>query len=148
MDLNIIKKELEKLVDKAYKKDEVPVGCLFIKNDKIVLKTYNKRHKKNSILAHAEALGILKLSKKYKSWRLEDIIVYSTLEPCLMCISILMQARIKKLYYFIDDEKNGSVNSVIKINEYKFSNNISIEKLQSHNYFKKILQKFFKNKRK
>lgn len=147
MDLIRIEEELKKLVDKAYKKDLVPIASIFIKNEKIILKTYNKRHKKQDILAHAETIGILKLAKKHKSWRLEDIEVYSTLEPCLMCISILMQARIKKLYYFNTDEKNGAVESIINIKDYKFSNNIEIEKLKENEYFKSILKKFFKNKR-
>lgn len=147
MDLKIIQEELKKLVDKAYKKDSVPIASLFIKDNKIILKTYNKRHKKQDILAHAETLGILKLSKKFKSWRLEDIEVYSTLEPCLMCISILMQSRIKKLYYFNKDEKNGAVESILNIKNYKFTNSIEIEKLSENSYFKDILKKFFKNKR-
>ena len=87
-----------KLAKKAYKKGEVPVGAIVVKDGKILSKAYNKVEKDRDATMHAEILTIKKASKKIKNWRLNNCEMYVTLEPCSMCASAIGQARISKLY--------------------------------------------------
>lgn len=105
---NKIDKELYKLAKKAYKKSEVPIACIIVKNNKIISKAYNKRLKSNNPLKHAEILAILKATKKLGDWRLNDCELYVTLEPCHMCKEVIKESRIKKVYYIL--EKNKIIN--------------------------------------
>jgi len=94
---------------KAYKKNEVPVGAIIIKNNKIIAKAKNNRQKKHNILGHAEINCIQKAEKKLKDWRLNDCVMYVTLEPCNMCSEIIKESRIKEVVFLIS--KNGEVNN-------------------------------------
>ena len=82
-------KELNKLINKAIKKNEVPVACIITKDNKIIAKSYNKTVKTNNILDHAEIIAIKKASKKLHNWRLNDCTMYVSLEPCNMCKEII-----------------------------------------------------------
>ena len=85
---------------KAYKIGEVPVGCVLVdQNDKIIAKAYNKKEKLHDVCGHAEILCIKKASKKIGDWRLNDLTLYVTLEPCLMCSSGIIQSRIKRIIF-------------------------------------------------
>ena len=90
---------LIKLAIKASKKDEVPISAIIVKNNKILVKAYNNRNKKNSILGHAEIIAINKATKKLKDWRLFDCDLYVTLKPCSICENIIKQSRIRNVYY-------------------------------------------------
>ena len=92
---------------KAYNKKEVPVGAVIVCNNKIIAKSYNMREKKKNVIKHAEIIAIAKACKKKKTWKLDDCEIYVTMEPCLMCFGAIMQARIKKIYYGIQNEKYG-----------------------------------------
>lgn len=124
--------ELIKLTKKAYKKGEVPIAAIIVKNNKIISKAYNLREKNNDVLGHAEIIAIKKATKKLKTWHLNDCILYSTVEPCDMCKSIISEAKIDKVYFFLKNEKLR--NSTTK---YIFLNKID-------NEFKKIIKDFFK----
>lgn len=93
----------------AYKKREIPIGCVIVKNGKVIAKTYNTREKSKSAIAHAEILAIDKACKKVKNWRLEDSDIFVTVEPCLMCMGAILNARIKNVYY---GAKNTSMTNV------------------------------------
>jgi len=86
-----------KEAEKAFKKEEIPVGAVIVKDGKVIAKAYNKKNKSNRVKDHAEILVIDKANKKLKNWRLEDCEIYITLEPCPMCASAIEQARIKKI---------------------------------------------------
>ena len=122
---------------KAFKKDEVPIGCVIIYNNKIIAKSHNTREKNNCVLDHAEINAIKKVSKKLKTWKLNECELYVTLKPCTMCENIIKQARIKKVYYLLD-----------KLSFKKEYNNTNFEKMNFPNDYGKILNEFFKNKRK
>ncbi|MFR5891493.1 MAG: nucleoside deaminase [Bacilli bacterium] len=83
---------------KAYRADEVPVGCVIVNNGKIIARAHNKRQKKHNVFGHAEVLAIKKATKKLHSWILDEATIYVTLEPCLMCAGSILQARIKNLF--------------------------------------------------
>ena len=111
---------------KAYKEDEVPVGCVIVKDDKVIAKAHNLRQTKKSVLAHAEILAIQKASKKLDSWILEDCTMYVTLEPCPMCAGTILQSRIKKLVYATKEPKFGACQSVMNLFDYKFNHQVEI----------------------
>lgn len=89
---------------KAYKRNEIPVGAVIVKNGKIIAKSSNNRQKNNDILGHAEINCIKKAAKKQKDWRLDDYELYVTLEPCNMCNAIIEETRISKVYFLIKQE--------------------------------------------
>ena len=74
-----------KQAKKALKRNEVPVGCVITKNNKIIAKAYNKKEKTKDVTKHAEIIAISKACKKIKNWRLENCEIYVTMEPCMMC---------------------------------------------------------------
>ena len=133
------------LAQKAYKNGDIPVGAIIVKDNKIISKTYNKKEKNNIATHHAEMLAIEKACKKLKTWHLDDCILYTTLEPCIMCVGAIAQARIKKIVYAAENEKFGFTNY---FKNGKISNhNLIIEKLEDSSLSKKLLVDFFKDKR-
>ena len=131
---------------KAYKNNEVPVGAVIVKNNVIISKGYNKKVKTNNVIKHAEIIAIEKACKKLNNWRSDDCEIYITLEPCLMCCGAIEQARISKIYYATDSKLFGQIEN----NNIVFKNN---NKIEIHNNIypelsKKILNNFFKLKRK
>ena len=94
---------------KALKIDEVPVGAVIVKNERIIARGFNKKESNNNVLGHAELVALSKACKKLNSWRLNDCEIYVTLEPCSMCLSALIHARIAKIYYGCKDPKSGKL---------------------------------------
>ncbi len=90
--------------EKAYEKGEVPIGCVIIKNDKVIAKAHNLKEKKYDSTSHAEINAIKKAGKKLKNWRLNDCELYVTKQPCEMCMSAIKQSRIKKVVYGMKTE--------------------------------------------
>lgn len=141
-------KEALKEARKAYKKDEVPVGAVIVKNGEIIARAHNAKEKKKDTTKHAEIIAIQKASKKLESWRLENCTMYVTLEPCAMCTGAMIQARLKKVVIGTMDEKTGACGSVLNLLEdYKFNHVVEIEKGVMETECKKILQQFFKELR-
>ena len=95
---------------------DVPVGALIV-NDagEIVSFGKNEREKDNDSTAHAEIVAIRKASKKIGSWRLEDLTLIVTLEPCVMCAGAILQSRIRRLVFGAFDQKAGAVGSVVDV---------------------------------
>lgn len=136
--------EALKEAKKAYKKNEVPIGAVIIKDNKIIARAYNKKEKNNIATHHAEILAINKACRKIKNWRLNDCTLYVTVEPCVMCCGAIVQSRIKKVVYGISNKNYGGVESIATIFD---SMNISIEKGIMQEECLAILQKFFNEKR-
>ncbi len=132
---------------KAYKKNEVPVGAVIVKNGKIIAKAHNKKENKKISIYHAEILAIIKACKKLKTWRLDDCELYVTLEPCLMCAGAIIQSRITKLYFSITNEKFGYISSIDNILNKKNNHKIQIQEGMYQKESQKLLISFFKNKR-
>ena len=135
--------------EKAYKKLEVPVGAIIVKNGKIIARAHNQKEEKKDTTKHAEILAIQKASKKLQSWRLIDCEMYITLEPCSMCAGAIINSRIKKIYIGANDEKTGAAGSVLNLfNDYKFNHKVEVEKGLLKKECEKILKDFFKELRK
>ena len=129
-----------KLAQKAYKKNEVPIGAIIVKDNQILAKSYNLREKKHDITAHAEVIAIKKAASKLKKWNLSDCELFVTLKPCSMCEEIIKQSRIKKVYYLYDklDYKKEYDKTIFELSQ----DVILLDK------YGKILSDFFKIKRK
>ena len=112
-------KEAIKEAKKAELIDEVPIGCVIVKDDKVVARGHNIRETKKTPLGHAEIVAIDKASKKLGRWRLEDCDIYITIEPCIMCSGAIIQSRIRHIYYGAEDPKGGALESSINVLEAK-----------------------------
>lgn len=142
--MNIAIKEAEK----AFKEGEIPVGAIIVKDDKIISKAYNKKESKNNPIAHAEIIAISKACKKLKTWHLDDCTMYVTMEPCLMCAGAMIQSRIKKVVYGVENKKFGFVGSIDNIlNNKNMNHTVEIEKNLCEEEISNMLKKFFKDKR-
>ena len=141
--------EAIKEAKKAYKKLEVPVGCVIVKNGEIIAKAHNLKETKKDTTKHAEIIAIQKASKKLNSWRLIDCEMYITLEPCAMCAGAIIQARLKKLYIGTMDQKTGACGSVLNLlQDFKFNHIVELETGILKEDCEQILKNFFKELRK
>ncbi len=142
-------KEALKEAKRAYEKEEIPVGAVIVKDNKIIARAYNQKEEKRDTTKHAEIIAIQKASKKIDDWRLQDCEMYVTLEPCSMCAGAIIQARIKKIYIGTMDEKTGACGSVLNLLEdYKFNHKVEIEKDILKPECEEIIKQFFKELRK
>ena len=133
---------------KAYKKDEVPIGCVIVKDNKIIARAHNKKEKKNCAVFHAEIECINKATKKLNNWNLSGCEMYVTLEPCMMCTGAIINSRIDKIYYACEDPKGGAISSNIKLQNIKNLNHYpEVELGLMKEECSQILKKFFKSKR-
>ena len=132
-----------KEAEKAFNKNEVPVGCVIVKDDKVIARAHNLRQTKKSVLGHAEILAIEKASKKLNSWILEDCTIYVTLEPCPMCAGTILQARLDKLVYAAPEPKFGACGSVINLFETKFNHEVEVIPNVLQEESSKLLKNFF-----
>ena len=101
-----------KEANKAMSKDEVPIGCIIVKDNKIIVSAYNQKELDQIATHHAEILAINKACKKLKTWHLEECILYTTVEPCLMCTGAIIQSRIKKVIYGTSNESFGYLSKI------------------------------------
>lgn len=142
-------KEAIKQAKKAAQKDEVPIGCVIVKDDQIIARAYNKREMKQCSTAHAEILAIEKACKKLGSWRLEDCDLCVTLEPCPMCSGAIIQSRIRNVIFGAYDPKGGCMGSNMNINDVRgFNHYPDIEGGILQDECSRLLKEFFKAKRK
>ncbi len=126
---------------KASMNGDIPVGCVIIKNDKVIAKSYNKKEKHNNAIKHAEIDAISKACRKLKTWHLDDCILYTTMEPCTMCTGAIIQSRIKKIYFSLSNESFGYLKTYCKINKTK----IIYEEGLFNKEVKQLLKQFFTN---
>ena len=111
--------EAIKEAKKAELIDEVPIGCVIVKDDKIIARGHNLRESKQRSTAHAEIIAIEKACRKLKSWSLEGCSLYVTLEPCPMCSGAILQSRIEHVVYGAKDPKGGCMESCMNMYEVK-----------------------------
>lgn len=116
------------LAQKAFAIGEVPVGAVLVCGEQIVAKAYNQREQLKSPFGHAEIQVIQEFATQKGDWRLSDCELYVTLEPCLMCLGAIYQARVKRLIFGAFDEKRVS-NSAMKQERY-FPSLVTFDKNQ------------------
>ncbi|HBN56736.1 MAG TPA: tRNA adenosine(34) deaminase TadA [Lachnospiraceae bacterium] len=108
-------KEAIRQANKAWKLGEVPIGCVIVKDGRIIARGYNRRNTDKNTLAHAELLAIRKASRVLGDWRLEECTMYITLEPCQMCAGAIVQARITRVVIGSRNPKAGCAGSVLNL---------------------------------
>lgn len=126
---------------KAYFDDEIPVGCVIVYENEVIACGYNEKESKNSAIRHAEIVAIEDACGKLGTWRLDNCDLYVTLEPCMMCLGAIIEARIKNVYF---GTKN---NNEQMYNKSKIEGIVNLSFVDNE-ACSKILSDFFVNKRK
>lgn len=133
---------------RALEENEVPVGCVIVKNDQILALSHNMKEQMNSATKHAEILAIEEASSKLNNWRLDDCDVYITLEPCPMCASALKQARVSHIFCGLSNSDSKNYEIVLKIlasdknnASVPIVNDLAVEKVE------RIMKDFFRGRR-
>ena len=133
---------------KALKKGEVPIGAVVILGDEIIGKGHNQPITKKDPTAHAEIIALKEASNRLDNYRLNEAIIYTTLEPCLMCAGALVHARIKKIIFAAQDTKSGVVVNNGGLIQSEFLNHkVSFEGGILEKEASKLLKDFFLEKR-
>ena len=133
--------------EKSLEKKEVPVGAVLVSGNKILGRGHNEPILRNDPTAHAEITAIRKACLKRKNYRLPDCELFVTLEPCAMCLSALVHARVKRLVFGAYDPKAGAVESMMKFPFEKTNHRIEIRGGVLAGECGKILKGFFQKKR-
>lgn len=103
---------------KAVVMDDVPIGCIIVRNNEVIAKSFNRKTIDNVATYHAEILAINEACQVLGTWYLDDCTLYTTVEPCMMCTGAIIQARIPKVVYGASNESFGyisTINTKIKI---------------------------------
>jgi tRNA(adenine34) deaminase len=146
---NIFMEATYKEAKKAFKEDEVPVGCVIVKDDEIIARAHHRKVKKDCAVYHAEIECITKACKKLNNWNLKGCDIYITLEPCMMCTGAIVNSRLDRIFYGCKDPKGGALVSNIRFKRIRNLNHypeIKCGIMESE--CSTILKEFFKNKRK
>ncbi len=137
-----------RLARKAAENGDVPIGCVIVRDGKVIARGYNRRNKDHQSLAHAELIAIRKASKIAGDWRLEDCKMYVTLEPCQMCSGAIVQARIPEVIIGCMNPKAGCAGSVINLLDMEgFNHRVKIIRGVCQEECSNMLTEFFKNLR-
>ena len=129
--------------------DEVPVGCVIVKDSKVIAKAHNLRETNHDPLGHAETLAIKKASEVLNDWQLVNCELYVTVEPCIMCAGAIIQSRISKVIYGAPDIKGGAFGGSINVLEAQNINHRpEIIKGVLEKECTEIIKNYFKSKRK
>jgi tRNA(adenine34) deaminase len=133
---------------KAYALDEVPIGCVIVRNGRIIARGYNRRNTDKNATAHAEIAAIRKASKKTGDWRLEDCTMYVTLEPCQMCAGAIVQARVQRVVIAAMNPKAGCAGSILNLLQMaEFNHQVEITKGVLEDACSAMLSDFFRELR-
>ena len=138
-----------KEASKAKDIDEVPIGAVIVKDNKVIAKGHNLRETKKDPLGHAELVAIKKATKKLGDWQLVGCDLYVTIEPCIMCSGAIIQSRIARVIYGADDIKGGGFGSSINVLDAKNINHTpEVIKGVMKDECSQIIKEYFKSKRK
>ena len=133
---------------KAWKLQEVPIGCVIVKDGKILARGYNRRNTDKNTLAHAELLAIRRASRAVGDWRLEECTMYITLEPCQMCAGAIVQARIPRVVIGSRNPKAGCAGSILNLLQVPaFNHQVELTEHILEEECSALLKNFFKELR-
>lgn len=142
-------KEALKEAQKAYDKNEVPIGAVMVCENQIIARGHNLRNTEKNPLRHAEIDVIYDASIFIGDWRLENCILYVTVEPCPMCSGAIVQARIPTVVYGAKNPKAGGAGSVLNIlNEPKLNHQVDVISGVLEEDCASFMKQFFKRFRK
>lgn len=148
MDYKKFMQEAYKEALKAYELNEVPIGCVIVHENNIISKAHNRRNIDKNALAHAEIIAIKEACEYFNDWRLEDCIMFVTVEPCPMCSGAILQSRIKEIVYATGNKKAGCCGSVINLmNNKNFNHRVDVVTDILNEECQELMKKFFKRLR-
>ena len=140
--------EAMKMAKLAYDNDEVPVGAIIVKNEKIIGRGFNQVITKNSVSSHAEINAINQASKFTKNYRLKGCDIYVTLEPCHMCAKAIVDARINSLFFGANEPKTGAIESIDQfLSRIDLNHKVVFSGGLMRDESSNLLRKFFQSKR-
>lgn len=140
--------EAIKEASKAKDLDEVPIGAVIVKNDRIIGRGYNLRETSRNATTHAEMIAIQEANKTLENWRLEDCEMFVTLEPCVMCSGAIQLSRLKKIYFGPTDPKGGAAGTLVNLlQDERFNHQVEIESGVLEEKCREMLTTFFKELR-
>jgi tRNA(adenine34) deaminase len=141
-------KQALRLAKKAEALDESPIGCVIVKDGKIIARGWNTRQTKQKAIGHAEIMAIEKACRKLGSWRLEGCTLYVTLEPCPMCAGAIIQSRIERVVFGAYDPKGGCAGSCTDLFQIpQFNHHPVVSGGLMEEESAKLLKDFFRKKR-
>ena len=141
-------KEAIRQANKAYAIGEVPIGCVIVRDGKIISRGYNRRTIDKNTLAHAELAAIKKARKKLDDWRLEGCTMYVTLEPCQMCAGALVQSRIDRVVVGCMNPKAGCAGSILNLLQMpEFNHQVELETGVLEEECSQMMKDFFRELR-
>ena len=121
-------KEALRQARRALDRNEVPIGCVIVKDGKVLARGYNRRTGAGNVLAHAEIIAINKACRKLGDWRLEGCTLYVTLEPCPMCSGAILQARVPRVVIGCMNPKAGCAGSILDMfHDSRFNHQVETE---------------------
>jgi tRNA(adenine34) deaminase len=141
-------REALRLAKKAYEADEVPVGAVVVRQEKIIARAYNQVELLKDATAHAEMVALTEAEAAVGDWRLVDCDLYVTKEPCPMCAGAIIHTRIRRLIFGCPDPRGGAAGSILNLLQMPGLNHscdITAGVLQEE--CAAILQEFFREKR-
>lgn len=132
---------------KAAHLNEIPVGCVIVKDNEVIAKAHNLKESLNQATAHAEILAINNASNYLNDWRLSECTLYVTLEPCPMCASAIVQSRIKRVVFGAMDNKQGAVVSSMHIFENNHNHNLLVTTKIMEDECNSVIKEFLNRRR-
>ncbi len=130
----------------ALKENEIPIGAVIVYKNRIIGRGHNQTEKLKDPTAHAEMIAISSACNYLNNWRLKEVTIYITCEPCLMCLGAILLARIKRVVYGTKEEKFGIFSNYSKFYE-SIKGRIEIVEGIKEEECKELLKMFFQNKR-
>ena len=135
--------------DKAFKSEEIPVGAVVIKEDKVIGRAYNQKEQLNDPTAHAEIIAITAAANTLGDWRLNGCTLYVTKEPCSMCAGAIINARLDMIVFGCYDEAQGCCGSLYQLcGDPRFKTKVSVMGGVMENQSLNLLKEFFNSRRK
>lgn len=115
--------------EKALAHEDVPIGAIAVRNGQIIGRGYNQREAHQDPTAHAEMIAIRQAAQAVGYWRLEEVTLYCTLEPCAMCAGAMVLARLPRLVYATHDPKAGASGSLLNITQHpQLNHQVQVER--------------------
>ncbi|HFI0216651.1 TPA: tRNA adenosine(34) deaminase TadA [Streptococcus suis] len=134
--------------EKSLEKDEIPIGCVIVKDGQIIGRGHNAREELNQAIMHAEVMAIQEANRVEGNWRLLDTTLFVTIEPCVMCSGAIGLARIPQVVYGAANQKFGAAGSLYDIlTDQRLNHRVEVETGVLEEACAQIMQDFFRQRR-